>query len=414
MEQNIGKIFSTFYEQNILNYIQLLQQYPVKLISLILDISIVVFLAYSLIKITKSSRAWQLLKGIAFLIVAQWLSKVLNLSILNYILSAFMSWGVILLIVIFQPEIRRALEQLGTNKITIFRKMNRFGSATSAEIEVITEGNNLDSWVATSSNEDLVTVEKSESGILVQATGKTTGTATITVMSADGSNLKKTCKVTVNNPATSLKLAPEKGRSPYIAHGKKLKLVPTFETAYGPVSSAGKKLEWTTDDSFSTSVDKNGNVKAKTPYGDDYSWIKITARTTDGSNLEASYLVNTCSLTRKVTFEVPGNYGWKILKGTYTMSMGYYIECFPTSYVKKGDPDPGYAYDIQVNKPGLSIAYTEYGSIYIYGDKPGTYKITMSCTDGSSAKTSFTLKILYVSHTNQQVIGIGGKVKNRI
>ena len=120
MEQNIGKIFSTFYEQNILNYIQLLQQYPVKLISLILDVSIVVFLAYSLIKITKSSRAWQLLKGIAFLIVAQWLSKVLNLSILNYILSAFMSWGVILLIVIFQPEIRRALEQLGTNKITKF------------------------------------------------------------------------------------------------------------------------------------------------------------------------------------------------------------------------------------------------------------------------------------------------------
>ena len=120
MEQNIGKIFSTFYEQNILNYIQLLQQYPVKLISLILDISIVVFLAYSLIKITKSSRAWQLLKGIAFLIVAQWLSKVLNLSILNYILSAFMSWGVILLIVIFQPEIRRALEQLGTNKLTKF------------------------------------------------------------------------------------------------------------------------------------------------------------------------------------------------------------------------------------------------------------------------------------------------------
>ena len=120
MEENIGKIFSTFYEQNILNYIQTLQQYPVKLISLILDISIVVFLAYSLIKITKSSRAWQLLKGIALLIVAQWLSKVLNLSLLNYILSAFMSWGVILLIVIFQPEIRRALEQLGTNKLTRF------------------------------------------------------------------------------------------------------------------------------------------------------------------------------------------------------------------------------------------------------------------------------------------------------
>ena len=42
----------------------------------------------------------------------------LNLNILNYILSAVMNWGVILLIIIFQPEIRRALEQLGTNKFT--------------------------------------------------------------------------------------------------------------------------------------------------------------------------------------------------------------------------------------------------------------------------------------------------------
>jgi len=136
MEKNIGKIINTFYEQNILNYIQTLQQYPVKLISLILDISIVVFLAYSLIKITKSSRAWQLLKGIAFLIVAQWLSKILNLSILNYILSAFMSWGVILLIVIFQPEIRRALEQLGTNKLIRFFGFDNKDIATKTKEDI--------------------------------------------------------------------------------------------------------------------------------------------------------------------------------------------------------------------------------------------------------------------------------------
>ena len=74
MEQNIGKMINSFYEQNILNYIQLLQEYPVKLISLILDLAIVIFLIYGLLKITKSSRAWQLLKGIAFLVVAQWVS----------------------------------------------------------------------------------------------------------------------------------------------------------------------------------------------------------------------------------------------------------------------------------------------------------------------------------------------------
>ena len=136
MEQNIGKMINSFYEQNILNYIQLLQEYPVKLISLILDLAIVIFLIYSLLKITKSSRAWQLLKGIAFLVVAQWVSKVLNLYLLNYILSAFMSWGVILLIVIFQPEIRRALEQLGTNKLTRFFGMDNKDIATKTKEDI--------------------------------------------------------------------------------------------------------------------------------------------------------------------------------------------------------------------------------------------------------------------------------------
>ena len=118
---NIGAIFSNFFEHNILAYIRTLQEYPIKLVSLILDIAIVVFLAYQLLRIVKDSRAWQLVKGIALLIIATALSKVLNLYILNYILSAVMNWGVILIIIIFQPEIRRALEQLGgTNRFSRF------------------------------------------------------------------------------------------------------------------------------------------------------------------------------------------------------------------------------------------------------------------------------------------------------
>ena len=105
-------------KENFLEYIQIYQQSPIKLITLILDLAIVLFLAYNLLKIAKDSRAWQLIKGIALLVIATWLSGILNLNILNYILSAVMNWGVILLIIIFQPEIRRALEQLGTNKFT--------------------------------------------------------------------------------------------------------------------------------------------------------------------------------------------------------------------------------------------------------------------------------------------------------
>ena len=83
-----------------------------------MDLVIVFFLVYHIIKISKESRAWQLIKGIAFLVIVTWISKLLNLYILNYILSAVMKWGVIFLIIIFQPELRRALEQLGTNKFT--------------------------------------------------------------------------------------------------------------------------------------------------------------------------------------------------------------------------------------------------------------------------------------------------------
>ena len=108
----------TDIKENILTYIQIYQQNPIKMITLILDIVIVLFLAYNLLKIAKDSRAWQLIKGIALLIIVTWVSGLLNLHILNYILSAVMNWGVILLIIIFQPEIRRALEQLGTNKFT--------------------------------------------------------------------------------------------------------------------------------------------------------------------------------------------------------------------------------------------------------------------------------------------------------
>ena len=104
--------------ENILTYIQIYQQNPFKLITFLVDMALVIFLAYNLLKIVKDSRAWQLVKGIALLIIATWLSGWLNLNILNYILSAVMNWGVILLIIIFQPEIRRALEQLGTNKFT--------------------------------------------------------------------------------------------------------------------------------------------------------------------------------------------------------------------------------------------------------------------------------------------------------
>ena len=120
MLENLQTMFSNFYENNIADYIQLLHQYPIKLVLLIVDLSIVIFLGYKLLQIVRDTRAWQLLKGIVFLIIATALSGLLQLNILNFILTSCMTYGALLLIVVFQPELRRALEQLGTSKITKF------------------------------------------------------------------------------------------------------------------------------------------------------------------------------------------------------------------------------------------------------------------------------------------------------
>ncbi len=120
MLENFGKVFTNFYENNILGYLEMLYQYPIKLVLLVVDITLVAFLIIKLLKITRATRTWQLLKGIALLVVGMWLSYLFELKILNYILTSIMTYGVLILIVIFQPELRRGLEQLGSNKLSEF------------------------------------------------------------------------------------------------------------------------------------------------------------------------------------------------------------------------------------------------------------------------------------------------------
>lgn len=120
MIENFMTTINEFFQINIIGYINELYQYPIKLISLILDLTIVIFLGAKFIKSIKSSRVGQLLKGIVLFVLMVAVSDLLNLKILNFILTSVMTYGVIALIIIFQPELRRALEQLGTNKFTRF------------------------------------------------------------------------------------------------------------------------------------------------------------------------------------------------------------------------------------------------------------------------------------------------------
>lgn len=107
-------------EGDITAFFNTLLHSPYNLIMFIIDITIVVFIAVKFFQFVKGTRALQLLKGILLLIAATMISSLLNLRVLNFILTSFMTYGVILLIVMFQPELRRALEQLGSNKINKF------------------------------------------------------------------------------------------------------------------------------------------------------------------------------------------------------------------------------------------------------------------------------------------------------
>ena len=115
-----GMSWETFYNENILAYIETLKQNPIELLTLTLDIAIVCFIIFLFFKLVKGSRAWQLVKGIFFIVVITFFSGFFNLRILNWILTGIMNIGVIAVLVIFQPELRRGLEQLGTNKFIKF------------------------------------------------------------------------------------------------------------------------------------------------------------------------------------------------------------------------------------------------------------------------------------------------------
>ncbi|MEG2348788.1 MAG: diadenylate cyclase CdaA [Clostridia bacterium] len=90
---------------------------PIRVVILIADVAIVTLIAYYMFRVIKKTRAEQIFKGVLVLLGLLVISKVFNMVILNFILTNFMTYGMLLLIVIFQPELRNVFEKLGRSKI---------------------------------------------------------------------------------------------------------------------------------------------------------------------------------------------------------------------------------------------------------------------------------------------------------
>ena len=99
----------------------------------LLDILLVAFLVYKGIQLVKETRAAQLLKGILLLCVALVVSSILDLKTINILLNNIFNFGLVAIVVLFQPELRRALERVGRTKVSGRRLSNLFSGKSEEE-----------------------------------------------------------------------------------------------------------------------------------------------------------------------------------------------------------------------------------------------------------------------------------------
>ncbi|MDO4748049.1 MAG: diadenylate cyclase CdaA [Eubacteriales bacterium] len=82
------------------------------------DIILIAIIIYGLFKLLRQTRAGQLVKGLVILVITYAISAIFDLTMINVILTTIFEFAVIILVIVFQPELRRALEHLGRKNIS--------------------------------------------------------------------------------------------------------------------------------------------------------------------------------------------------------------------------------------------------------------------------------------------------------
>ena len=80
----------------------------------IVDILIVAFLIYRLILLTRKTNSYNLAKGLLLFLIALWMAEILELNMISFILRKATELGVVVLVILFQPELRHILEKIGS------------------------------------------------------------------------------------------------------------------------------------------------------------------------------------------------------------------------------------------------------------------------------------------------------------
>jgi len=120
-----------------IKYFSLELSSPLAVISAIIDIAIVSYLVYKLMIFVKEIRAWSLLKGVLVIVLVAIVSSLLGLQIMTFLFSNILTFVALSIVVLFQPEIRKVLERLGTSEITHF--FSNTGSDETIKITAVVE-----------------------------------------------------------------------------------------------------------------------------------------------------------------------------------------------------------------------------------------------------------------------------------
>ena len=101
----------------------------------LLDIIIIAFLIYQLLGIINRTRAGQLAKGALLVMVVYLVANTLNMRTVTWLLNSLLQVGLLTLVVLFQPEIRRALERMGQTDQWGFQAVQRKGTLQRPQSE---------------------------------------------------------------------------------------------------------------------------------------------------------------------------------------------------------------------------------------------------------------------------------------
>lgn len=104
----------------------------------LVDIAILSFVIYKLLWMVRKSSSGRVLKGVGLLLVAMWLSSYFQLIATSFLLNKAVEWGILALVILFQPEIRSFLERVGSSRLAGMFS-SRYSSKTNDVETAITE-----------------------------------------------------------------------------------------------------------------------------------------------------------------------------------------------------------------------------------------------------------------------------------